>query len=104
MQRDNACVLGISDGDLKAFFDLALEIFVKALTHSSDSSPVVVWSSLCSFLLFFFSSFSFFGLVHNFTLQHLHTPLHITVSSSPYGIASPFIHVYRSFIIIMTQV
>jgi hypothetical protein len=33
----NACALGISDGDLQAFFDLAWEILMKALTHSSNS-------------------------------------------------------------------
>ena len=38
----NACALGISDIDLQAFFDLAWEILMKALTHSSNSSPVVV--------------------------------------------------------------
>ena len=38
----NACALGISDGDLQAFFDLAWEILMKALTHSSNSLPMVV--------------------------------------------------------------
>jgi hypothetical protein len=38
----NACALGISDIDLQAFFDLAWEILMKALTLSSNSSPVVV--------------------------------------------------------------
>ena len=38
----NACTLGISDVDLQAFFDLAWEILMKALTLSSDSSHVVV--------------------------------------------------------------
>jgi hypothetical protein len=38
----NACALGISDVDLQAFFDLAWEILMKALTLSSNSSPVVV--------------------------------------------------------------
>ena len=38
----NAYALGISDGDLQAFFDLAWEILMKALTHSSNSLPVVV--------------------------------------------------------------
>ncbi|KAF8500244.1 hypothetical protein F5888DRAFT_1680424 [Russula emetica] len=38
----NACALGISDIDLEAFFDLAWEILMKALTLSSNSSPVAV--------------------------------------------------------------
>ena len=38
----NAYALGISDIDLQAFFDLAWEILMKALTLSSNSSPVVV--------------------------------------------------------------
>ena len=38
----NACALGISDIDLQAFFDLAWEILMKALTLSSNSSPVVI--------------------------------------------------------------
>jgi len=39
----NACALGTSDADLQAFFDLAWEILMKALTlSSSSSSPVVV--------------------------------------------------------------
>lgn len=37
----NACALGISDVDLQAFFDLAWEILMKALTLSSNGSPVV---------------------------------------------------------------
>jgi hypothetical protein len=35
----NTCALGISDIDLQAFFDLAWEILMKALTLSSNSSP-----------------------------------------------------------------
>jgi hypothetical protein len=38
----NAYALGISDTDLQAFFDLAWEVLMKALTHSSNGSPVVV--------------------------------------------------------------
>lgn len=38
----NACALGISDVDLQAFFDLAWEILIKAMTRSSNSSAVVV--------------------------------------------------------------
>ncbi len=38
----NACALGIFDVDLQAFFDLAWEILMKALSRSSNSSPVVV--------------------------------------------------------------
>ena len=40
----NACALGISDIDLQAFFDLAWEILMKALAHSSNILPVVVSS------------------------------------------------------------
>jgi hypothetical protein len=79
----NACALGISDCDLQAFFDLAWEILMKALTHSSNSLPVVV--STWFFLTFF--------LVH--TCAHPH------ISSSPYGIASPFTHVYCTIFIII---
>jgi hypothetical protein len=35
----NACALGISNIDLQAFFDLAWEILMKALTLLSNSSP-----------------------------------------------------------------
>ena len=40
----NAFALGISDGDLQAFFDLAWEILMKALARSSNSLPMVVSS------------------------------------------------------------
>jgi hypothetical protein len=38
----NACALGISDTDLQGFFDLAWEILIKALAHSSNTLPVIV--------------------------------------------------------------
>ena len=37
----NACALGISDADLQAFFDLAWEVLMQALTLSSSSAPPV---------------------------------------------------------------
>jgi hypothetical protein len=38
----NAYALGISDGDLQAFFDFAWEVLMKAMVHSSNSAPVTV--------------------------------------------------------------
>jgi hypothetical protein len=40
----NACALGISDPDLQAFFDLAWEVLMQALTLSSSSAPPVIVS------------------------------------------------------------
>jgi len=38
----NAYALGISDVDLQAFFDFAWEVLMKAMVHSSSSTPVTV--------------------------------------------------------------
>jgi hypothetical protein len=38
----NACALGISDSNLQAFFNLAWEVLMQAMTLSSNSAPPVV--------------------------------------------------------------